>query len=223
MPPRLPADVDAFVEEMRGFRPGRYDQITVTGRRPQSARVLHGTMRFGREDPMQSRTDGLMPHPENDPTSRRRGRRLVIEHIRYVAVIGAATALFLAAVTYLWALGKAVVFIHMLAVEGLSSDPALVKLFESIDSILIATVLLNVGFGIWELFVHDLDLPPSLTTTSFNHLKGRIAGTLVLVLVVRYLERIISKPSPEEILALGISTALVGGLLFAFATFRPTH
>lgn len=172
---------------------------------------------------MQPRTEGSVPRPENDPTSPRRRRRLVIEHIRYVAVIGATTALFLSAVTYIWALGKAVIFVHILAVEGLSSDPALVKLFESIDSILIATVLLIVGFGVWELFVHDLDLPPSLTTASFDHLKGRIAGTLVLVLVVRYLERLVSKPSPEDILALGISTALVGGLLFVFATFHRPH
>lgn len=221
MNPRLQADDDAFVEEMSGFRP-RPLGSDYCNRQEAAVRASNAAMKFRREDPMQPRTDSSVPQPENDPTPRRR-RRLAIEHIRYAAVIGAATALFLSAVTYLWALGKAVTFVHILAVEGLSSDPALVKLFESIDSILIATVLLIVGFGVWELFVHDLDLPPSLTTTSFDHLKGRIAGTLALVLAVRYLERLISKPSPEEILALGISTALVGGLLLVFATSRRSH
>lgn len=169
---------------------------------------------------MQSRPNRSAPRPEGPSSPRRRRRRVPVEHLRYVSLIGAITALLLSTVTYLWALAKAVTFVQILAVEGLSSDQALVKLFESIDSILIATVLLIVGFGLWELFVRDLDLPPPLTTVSFEHLKKQIAGTLLLVLVVRFLEYFVSRPAPDELLALGISTALVGGLLFVYTNWH---
>ncbi|WP_415973858.1 YqhA family protein [Rhodococcus sp. 077-4] len=157
-------------------------------------------------------------HPSGD--RRATGRRLAVEQVRFISIIGASTALLLSAVTYMWALAKGADFVRLLVVEGLSSDKALVKLFESIDSILIATVLLIVGFGLWELFVHDLDLPPSLTTTSFGQLKRQTAGTLLLVLVVRFLEVSITRPEPDQLIAQGVSTALVGGLLIVFATWH---
>lgn len=155
--------------------------------------------------------------PKPSGAARPIGRRPAVEHVRFVSTIGAATALLLSAVTYIWALAKGVDFVRLLLVEGLSSDKALVKLFESIDSILIATVLMIVGLGLWELFVHDLDLPPALTTTSFGQLKRQTAGTLLLVLVVRFLEISITRPAPDELMAQGVTTALVGGLLLVFA------
>lgn len=156
----------------------------------------------------------------DEPRPLRSGPRFAVERIRFISIVGAGTALLLSAVTYLWALAKGVDFVRLLFVEGLSSDTALVKLFESIDSILIATVLLIVGFGLWELFVADLELPASLTTSSFGQLKRQTAGTLLLVLVVRFLEVSITRPEPDELIAQAVSTALVGGLLIIFSTWH---
>lgn len=169
---------------------------------------------------MSSPKDNSEQHSQPPVDGRPTGRRLAVEKVRFMSIVGASTALLLSAVTYMWALAKGVDFVRLLIVEGLSSDKALVKLFESIDSILIATVLLIVGFGLWELFVHDLDLPPSLTTTSFGQLKRQTAGTLLLVLVVRFLEVSITRPEPDELIAQSVSTALVGGLLIVFATWH---
>ncbi len=145
-----------------------------------------------------------------------------LERFHYIAAIGAIAALLLSLVTFLWALNKAWLFFRLLT-ESENSDAALVKLFESMDAILIATVMLVVGYGLWELFVGDLELPPSLTTLSFDHLKGRVAGTLLLVMVVRFLEVLVTRPESDVLLATGVSVTLIGALLFTFSNWHRTH
>lgn len=137
-------------------------------------------------------------------------------------VIGAVTSLVLSGVSFVWAAVKSVAFVlALLGVGKGSEDIALVKLFQAIDVILIGTVLLLIGLGLWELFIGDLDLPPSLTVASFDDLKAKIATTLLLVLVVRFLESLVSRPGSTELLELGIAVTLVGALLLVFANWRP--
>jgi uncharacterized membrane protein YqhA len=144
----------------------------------------------------------------------------VLERSRYLVVMGSVTALALAVASFVWGVVKAGAFIQALVFGGGSDDLPLVKLFESIDIILVGTVLLTIGLGLWELFIRDLDLPPALTTTSFADLKAKIATTLLLVLVVRFLETVVSRPAAGELLELGIAVTLVGGLLMVFANWR---
>lgn len=144
----------------------------------------------------------------------------VLERSRYLVVVGAVTSLALAAASFVWAVFKAGAFVQALAFDRRSDDLPLVKLFESIDIILVGTVLLTIGLGLWELFIRDLDLPPALTTTSFADLKAKIATTLLLVLVVRFLETVVSRPEAGELLELGVAVTLVGGLLMVFANWR---
>ena len=82
---------------------------------------------------------------------------------------------------------------------GPREDP-LVYLFESIDTVLAGVVLLQVGLGLWELCVGDLVLPESLATHTFDELEAKVAGTLVLVLVVRFLEELVQDPEPQQLL-----------------------
>lgn len=85
---------------------------------------------------------------------------------------------------------------------------------------LIGTVLLIIGVGLWELFIADLDLPPALTMSSFDDLKAKVATTLVLVLVVGFLESLVRQPMHSELMELGIAVTLVGGLLLVYANWR---
>ncbi|MCU0269519.1 MAG: YqhA family protein [Acidimicrobiales bacterium] len=144
----------------------------------------------------------------------------VLERGRFLVIIGSFTTLVLAAATFVWAVVKAVGFVSAVVTAGGSADVDLVKLFEAIDTVLIGTVLLILGLGLWELFISDLDLPPSLTVHSFDDLKGRVATTLLLVLVVRFLEEVVSAPPSDELLQLGISVTLVGTLLMVFANWH---
>lgn len=144
-----------------------------------------------------------------------------LEGSRFVVVIGATTAIVLAVASFAWSIVKAFAFVGLLFDGSRAEDAALVKLFQAVDVILIGTVMLILGLGLWELFVKDLDLPPALTTSSFDDLKAKIATTLVLVLVVQFLERFVQQARADDVLELGAAATLVGGLLVVYARWRP--
>lgn len=146
--------------------------------------------------------------------------RTVLERARYVVAIASITSLALALASFGWATVKAAKFVQLLFTAGSDADTPLVKLFESVDTLLIGTVLLIIGVGLWELFIDDLDLPPALTMSSFDDLKAKVATTLVLVLVVRFLETLVREPTGGELLELGAAVTLVGGLLLVFANWK---
>lgn len=144
----------------------------------------------------------------------------VLERSRYLVVIGSVTSLALGLASFAWGVVKAVSFVGELVKETGRDDLALVKLFQSIDIILIGTVLLTIGLGLWELFIHDLALPPALSTSSFADLKSKTATTLLLVLVVRFLETLVSGTPADDLLQLAIAVSLVGALLLAFSVWK---
>ncbi len=145
--------------------------------------------------------------------------RRTLERTTYLAAFGSVLTLLLCAATFAWASTKAIRFVQT-ATSPAGSEDALVYLFESIDTVLAGVVLLRVGLGLWELCVGELQLPASLVVSSFYELEAKVAGTLVLVLVVRFLEELVQSPAPDELLAIGVSITLVGGLLVVFARWR---
>lgn len=163
--------------------------------------------------------DGAAEHAPRDQPNGPMQRALV--STRYLVVVGAATSLLLAAASYVWSIVKAVAFVDTLLAGTSKEDEALVKLFATVDVVLIGTVMLIIGLGLWELFVAHLSLPPALTTSTFDDLKAKIATTLVLVLVVQFLEEAVQSPEAEGLLQRGIAVTLVGGLLVVFANWHP--
>lgn len=162
-------------------------------------------------------------HPDDappPPAPVSRTGQLVLEPARLLVAVGSFTMLIAAVACYVWALVKAGAFIKALLPGGDSDDEALVKLFESLDVVLIGTVVLIVAVGLWELFVADLRLPPALTMSSFDDLKAKIATTLILVLAVRFLEALVSGVAGEELVQLAVALTLVGGLLMVLANWR---
>lgn len=158
---------------------------------------------------------------EHDQTRQPRQPRVLrkaLEATRWLGALGAIISLLLSATALIWATIKAIFFI--VAIGTGTSEQTLVLLFESVDTILVGTVLLQLGVGLWELSIGGLDLPPALSTDSFESLKAKVAATLVLVLAVRFLEELVRRPEGSQLLAYGIATAVVGSMLLVFSRWR---
>ena len=55
---------------------------------------------------------------------------------------------------------------------------------------------------------------------SLDDLKAKVATTLLLVLVVRFLETFVSGTDTGKVLELAVAVTLVGSLLMVFANWR---
>ena len=144
----------------------------------------------------------------------------LIERSRFLVVFGSLTGLVLAVASFSWAFVKALTVVRDLLPGGRTDEFALVKLFESMDVVLTGTVLLIISVGLWDLFIADLRLPPALTMKSLDDLKAKVATTLLLVLVVRFLEIFVSGTDTGKVLELAVAVTLVGSLLMVFANWR---
>lgn len=96
-------------------------------------------------------------------------------------------------------------------------------IIEAIDLYLIAVVLLLFSFGIYELFISEIDEAKKegenqiLTIHTLDQLKDKIAKVIVMVLVVNFFQRVLHTHfnTPLEMLYFALSiTALAVGLSF---------
>lgn len=83
--------------------------------------------------------------------------------------------------------------------ESLHSD-LVSQIIGSVDLYLIAIVLLIFSFGLYELFISDIDsgsgkkkieLPSILSISSLDELKDKLAKVIVMVLVVSFFQHVI--------------------------------
>ena len=97
------------------------------------------------------------------------------------------------------------------------------EIIGAIDLYLIAVVLLIFGFGIYELFISEIDVAKGsggdkvLYVASLDELKDKIAKVIVMVLVVSFFQRILHTEykGALELLYFSISiAALALGLYF---------
>ena len=94
------------------------------------------------------------------------------------------------------------------------------EIIGAVDLYLIAVVLLIFGFGIYELFISDIDVAGGdkvLYVSSLDELKDKIAKVIVMVLVVSFFQRVLHTDykGSLEMLYFAISiTALSLGLYF---------
>jgi len=144
--------------------------------------------------------------------------RSVFEHLRFLIVIAVCGLAVTTAVTLLWASGRAVELIVLLAHGGWRQDSAVISLLEVVDLFLVATVQLIVALGLFELFVADLHLPEWLTVRNLGDLKRPIIQVLVVVVVIKFVERMLMTGALDT-LYFGTATAVVTIALALFIRF----
>lgn len=109
-----------------------------------------------------------------------------------------------------------------------SLKETIVEVLTAVDAILLGTVLLVIGYGLYELFVDaDIKVPAWLQVKDLDDLKSKLIGVVVAIIAVVFVGVFVDANRADEVLAYGVGAgALVLGLaIFAFTTkkeSRPT-
>lgn len=102
-----------------------------------------------------------------------------------------------------------------------SLKDTIVDVLTAIDAILLGTVLLVIGYGLYELFIDsDLDVPMWLRVKDLDDLKSKLIGVVVAIIAVVFVGVFVDANRAQDVMGYGLGAgALVAGLaLFAFAT-----
>ena len=107
------------------------------------------------------------------------------------------------------------------AINGTKLKITIVEVLTAVDAILLGTVLLVIGYGLYELFIdEDLNVPVWLQVHDLDDLKSKLIGVVVAIVAVIFVGVFVDINRAEDVLTFGVGAgALVTGLaIFAFAT-----
>jgi uncharacterized membrane protein YqhA len=97
----------------------------------------------------------------------------------------------------------------------------IVDVLTAVDAILLGTVLLVIGYGLYELFVDTrLEVPTWLQVRDLDDLKSKLIGVVVAIIAVVFVGVFVDTNRAADVVSYGVGAgALVAGLaLFALAT-----
>jgi len=135
----------------------------------------------------------------------------VISSTRYLALAGVVFGLIAALAAFVWGGLKTVLLVIKLAhgeVDGMA-----VSLVQVMDGFLIASGLLILALGLYELFIGEIELPQWLVLHDLDALKAKLAGVIVMVIAVTFLERLEANTDARGVLEAGIGASLVSAVL----------
>lgn len=139
--------------------------------------------------------------------------------VRLVMFVGIFS--LVAAATALLIFGGISTYRHialMISGDGaLTSREVFLASIKLVDLVLLATILEVVAIGLYSLFIDsDIPVPKWLRTDDVDALKSRLAGIIVVMLGVLFLEQVITAAADFDLLQMGIPIALVIGALTYF-------
>jgi uncharacterized membrane protein YqhA len=105
--------------------------------------------------------------------------------------------------------------------EGTKLKLTIVDVLTAVDAILLGTVLLVIGYGLYELFIdEDLSVPVWLQVHDLDDLKSKLIGVVVAIIAVIFVGVYVDVDRADEVIAYGVGAgALVVGLaIFSYAT-----
>ncbi|MEN9304906.1 MAG: hypothetical protein RLY76_174 [Actinomycetota bacterium] len=105
--------------------------------------------------------------------------------------------------------------------ENYGLKATIVEVLTAVDAILLGTVLLVIGYGLYELFIDaELDVPLWLRVNNLDDLKSKLIGVVVAIIAVVFVGVFVDSNRTEDVIAYGVGAgALVAGLaIFAYAT-----
>ena len=143
----------------------------------------------------------------------------ILWNFRYITILAVLLSIisaFSLIVLGSWDIIQAVIFYNPLFDDSISNNNELLfKIISAIDLFLIVIVLLIFGFGIYELFVSEIDFANAKFTEStlkirdLDQLKNKIIKVIIIVLIVKFFEKVLKYSenftTPMDLLYFGLS------------------
>jgi uncharacterized membrane protein YqhA len=118
----------------------------------------------------------------------------------------------------------------MVVIDAITEESGLketiVDVLTAVDAILLGTVLLVIGYGLYELFIDaDIEVPLWLRVQDLDDLKSKLIGVVVAIVAVVFVGVFVDSNRAEDVISYGVGAgALVVGLaIFAYATRKDTN
>ena len=143
----------------------------------------------------------------------------VLWSTRFVVIIAVVLSIISSISLFLiggWDIIQATLFNNPIFNENINnSNDLLFKIISSIDLFLIGIVLLIFGFGVYELFISEIDFAKdkfadsTLKINSLDQLKNKIIKVIIIVLIVKFFEKVLKLShnftTPNDLLLFSIS------------------
>ena len=147
--------------------------------------------------------------------------RPILSSSRYVVIAAVLGALAASLSLFVYGLAEtAVVITQTIAKAEVSSKGAkalALEFIEIVDLFLLGTVMLMIALGLYELFIDaELQLPDWLQIRTFDDLKHKLIGVVIVVLAVLFLGHVVAWDGQRDLLRLGGAIALVIAALSYF-------
>jgi uncharacterized membrane protein YqhA len=134
------------------------------------------------------------------------------------SIIGAVLLMIQGSVEMCLVVYKAIVTDYLL-------KESVVDVLTAIDAILLGTVLLVIGYGLYELFIDpDLPVPAWLRVKDLDDLKSKLIGVVVAIIAVVFVGVFVDSNRASEVIAYGVGAGAIVVALAAFswASRKPT-
>ena len=143
----------------------------------------------------------------------------LLEKSRYLALIGVFGLLVAALAAFIWGLLQTAHAVTLIFESRGMAQEITVALIEIVDSFLIATTFLIFAINLYELFVADLNVPEWMVAHDLYELKTKLSSMIVMVMAVKFLEKLVDVKDSGDLLQFGAAITLVSALLIAFGHF----
>lgn len=145
--------------------------------------------------------------------------KFILEKSKYLALIGVISLLAAAVAAFAGGLLQSAKTITLVFTSMGIDSAVTVEFIKTVDSFLIATAVLIFAVSLYELFVDKLDLPEWMLAHNLYELKAKLSSMIVLVMGVKFLEKLISSKNTAELLQTSAAIALMSAVLIAFGYF----
>ena len=138
---------------------------------------------------------------------------------RFIVLISVVLSIISSIILFLlggWDIIQAIIYKNPLLNNDIETNNELLfNIISSIDLFLIGIVLLIFGFGVYELFISEINFAKdkfadsTLKINSLDQLKNKIIKVIIIVLIVKFFEKVLKLShnftTPEDLIFFSLS------------------